>query len=197
MTGTKMLDIDPHTFRRSVAPGIEIKLFESRDAAALFAAVERERSYLAEWLPWVEGTCKADDVRHFIEEVVAVQWNDNRGPHCGIWVDGSLVGSVGCHAIDWANRACSLGYWIESSRQGQGIVTRSVGALLEYLFDTMRLHRVAIQCGVANQRSCGIPERLGFTKEGMLRNAQLVGDRWVDLAVWSMLEDEWRRRPAN
>ncbi len=196
-----MADNAPRMFQRTVAPGIEIKLFESRDAAALFAVVERHRAYLAEWLPWVDRNHGVDDVRHFIEEVVALQWNDNRGPHCGIWVDGALVGSVGCHAIDWTNRACSIGYWIESSRQGQGIVTRSAAAMLEYLFDTMRLHRVVIQCGVSNRRSCAIPERLGFTKEGVLRNTQLVGDRWVDLAVWSMLEEDWRRsrtsRPSS
>jgi ribosomal-protein-serine acetyltransferase len=181
-------------FRRTVAPNIEIKLLESRDAAAVFAAVERDRAYLAEWLPWVQANHSIDDVRHFIDDVVAVQWIDNRGPHCGIWVDGALVGSVGCHPIDWTNRACSLGYWIESGRQGQGIVTRSVTALLEYLFDTKRLHRVVIQCGVGNQRSSAIPERLGFAKEGVLRQAQLIGGRWVDLAVWSMLEEEWRSR---
>ena len=179
------VESDPREFRRTVAPGIEIKLLESRDAAAVFAAVERDRSYLAEWLPWVPAT-------HGVDDVVAVQWRDNRGPQCGIWVDGALLGSIGCHAIDWTNRACSLGYWIESGRQGQGIVTRSVAAMLEYLFDTERLPRVVIQCGIANQRSCAIPERLGFTKEGVLRQAQLIGGRWLDLATWSLLEEEWR-----
>jgi ribosomal-protein-serine acetyltransferase len=181
-------------FRRTVAPEIEIALLEPRDAEAVFAAVERDRAYLREWLPWVDRTQSAGDVRFFIDEVVSPQWADNRGPQCGIWVDGELAGSVGCHPIDWANRACSIGYWIESRRQGQGIVTRSVTAMLDYLFDEMRLHRVVIQCGVDNHRSCGIPERLGFTKEGVLRQAERVSDRWVDLATWSILEDEWRQR---
>jgi len=50
-----------------------------------------------------------------------------------------------------------------------------------------------IQCGVGNQRSCAIPARLGFTKEGVLRQAGLVGARWIDMVTWSILEDEWRR----
>jgi ribosomal-protein-serine acetyltransferase len=194
MSGARTAESDPGVFRRAVAPGIEIKLLEVRDAEALFAAVERNRAYLGEWLPWVEGTQRAEDLRHFIEDVVAVQWIENRGPHCGIWAEGALVGSIGCHPIDWTNRACSLGYWIESSRQGQGLVTRSVAAMLEYLFDSKRLHRVVIQCAVGNLRSGGIPERLGFTKEGVLRHAQLIGDRCLDLAVWSILEEEWRGR---
>jgi ribosomal-protein-serine acetyltransferase len=181
-------------FQRTVAPDIEIRLFHPRDAAAVFAAVDRDRAYLREWLPWVDSTLKPEDLRHFIEDVVAVQWNDNRGPHCGIWVEGALAGSVGCHPIDWANRECSVGYWIASARQGQGIVTRSVSAMIEYLFDTRHLHRVVIRCGTGNQRSCAVPERLGFTKEGVLRQAERVADRWVDLATWSMLEEEWRSR---
>jgi len=192
VSGVKPMPIDSPVFRRSVAPGIEIKLLEPSDAEAVFAVADRDRAYLREWLPWVDRTDSAEDVRHFIEDVVSPQWADNRGPQCGIWVDGSLAGSIGCHAIDWANRACSLGYWIESRRQGQGLVTRSVAAMLDYLFETQRLHRVVIQCGVGNHRSCAIPERLGFIKEGVLRQAERVGSRWVDLATWSMLEEEWR-----
>jgi ribosomal-protein-serine acetyltransferase len=184
---------DSHIFRRAIAPNIEIKLLEPGDAEAVFATADRDRAYLREWLPWVDRTHSADDVRHFIEEVVSPQWADNRGPQCGIWIDGELAGSIGCHAIDWANRACSLGYWIESRRQGQGIVTRCVSGMLAYLFADMRLHRVVIQCAVGNLPSCAIPQRLGFTKEAVLRHAQLIGARWLDLATWSLLEDEWRR----
>ena len=181
-------------FRRTIAPGIEIKLLEPGDAEAVFAVADRDRAYLREWLPWMDRTHSPADVRQFIEEVVSPPWAGNRGPHCGIWVEGELVGSIGCHAIDWTNRWCSLGYWIESRRQGQGIVTRSAAAMLNYLFDEMRLRRVVIQCGTGNHRSRAIPERLGFTQDGVMRQAQLVGTRWLDLSTWSILEDEWRQR---
>lgn len=191
------MNADSALFRRTVTPGIEIRLLEAGDAEAVFAAADRDRVYLREWLPWVDRTHSAEDVHRFIHQVVSPQWADNRGPQCGIWVDGCLAGSIGCHPIDWANRACSIGYWIESRRQGQGIVTRCVVEMLDYLFEAMRLHRVVIQCGVGNHRSCAIPERLGFTKEGVLRQAERVGSRWVDLATWSILEEEWRqRRPS-
>jgi len=193
MSGIKPMPIGSPVFRRAVAPGIDIRLLEPGDAEAVFAAADRDRAYLREWLPWVDRTHSVEDVRRFIEEVVSPQWVGNRGPQCGIWMDGSLAGSIGCHPIDWANRSCSLGYWIESGRQGQGIVTRCVCEMLNYLFDTQRLHRVVIQCAVGNHRSCAIPERLGFTQEGVLRQAQLIGRRWLDLSTWSILEDEWRR----
>lgn len=181
-------------FHRQVTPGLELKLLEPRDAETIFLLTEQDRSYLRLWLPWVDRTQSAAEVYHFITETVAPQWLDNRGPQCGIWLDGALIGSIGCHPIDWQNRGCSLGYWIASTYQGGGIVTRSVSAMLDYLFGELSLHRVVIQCGTENHRSCAVPQRLGFTREGVAREAEWVGDRWVSLVVWSILQSEWSSR---
>jgi len=180
-------------FQREVAEGIFMRLLHPDDAEAIFRVVERQRAYLREWLPWVDRTHSAEDVRRFITDVVLPQEAGGRGPNCGIWVDGALAGSAGCHPIDWQNRSASVGYWLDAGYQGRGIITRSTAALIDYLFDEMALHRAVIQCGVANRRSCAIPARLGFTKEGLLREAEWVNDRWVDLLVWGMLAEEWRR----
>lgn len=182
-------------FLRNVAPGIEIRLLEPADADAVFALTEQDRGYLREWLPWVDRTQSPDDVRLFITGTVLPQWADHRGPQCGIWLEGALGGSIGCHPIDWQNRACSIGYWIASRHQGRGIVTQCVAAMLDYLFGEVALHRVVIQCGTGNQRSCAVAERLGFTREGVARESEWCAGRWVDLVVWSMLHDEWTRRP--
>jgi ribosomal-protein-serine acetyltransferase len=181
----------PLPFYRRVAPDLEIKLFQPGDAEAIFAMTERDRAYLREWLPWVDRTHSAADVRQFIAETALPQWRDNRGPQCGIWLDSALAGSIGCHPIDWLNRACSIGYWVASQHQRRGIVTRCVASMLDYLFGDMALHRVVIQCGTGNLRSCAVPQRLGFTREGVAREAEWVGGRWVDLVVWSMLSAEW------
>jgi ribosomal-protein-serine acetyltransferase len=180
-------------FRRRVAPGIEMRQFEMRDAEPAFAAVERNREYLRKWLPWVDYTRTAEDIRHFIARVQA-QFDANQGPQVGIWVNGAFGGSLGCHAIDWANRSSSIGYWVDAAQQGQGLITRSCTVMLHYLFHEMALHRVEIRCGTENRRSCAIPERLGFTREGVVREAEWVNDRWVDLVVWGMLEQDWRKK---
>jgi ribosomal-protein-serine acetyltransferase len=181
-------------FQRKVDDSIEIRQFEPRDADAVFAVADRNRLYLREWLPWVDLTQSPQDVREFILRSLA-QYHSNQGPNAGIWIAGEFAGSVGCHHIDWVNRACSIGYWIDGARQGQGIVSRCCASLLDYLFDEVGLHRVVIQCGTGNTKSCAIPQRLGFTREGVLREAEWVNDRWVDLVVWSMLDSEWRETP--
>ena len=178
-------------FSRRVAPGIEIRLFEIGDAEPVFVTVERNRAYLREWLPWVDFTASPQDLRNFIVKV-REQFAGGRGPQCGIWIDRTFAGSLGCHPIEWANRSCSVGYWIDARYAGKGIVTRCCENLLDYLFDELDLHRVTIHCGVQNTRSCAIPERLGFTREGVTRDGEWVNDRWLDLVAWGMLEQEWR-----
>lgn len=180
-------------FSRKVAPGIEIKLFELQDAEPAFEVVNRNRLYLRQWLPWVDYTKSADDIRQFITRV-RTQYADNKGPQTGIWIDGRFAGSLGCHPIDWGNRNCSVGYWIEERHQGKGVIARCCTVLLDYLFQEVGLHRVTIQCGTENTRSCAIPERLGFTREGITREGEWVNDRWLDLVVWGLLEQDWRKR---
>ena len=180
-------------FTRQVGPGIELRLLEMHDAEELFAVVERNRAYLREWLPWVDLTESAEDVRRFIQRT-QIQYEANQGPQAAIAIDGRLAGCAGCHPIDWPNKRCSIGYWIEAGWQGRGVVTRCCGALIDYLFDDLGLHRVTIQCGTGNKKSCAIPERLGFTREGVLRQTEWVNDRWVDMVVWGMLKHDWEVR---
>jgi ribosomal-protein-serine acetyltransferase len=177
-------------FLRRVTDAIELRQFELWHAEAVFAAADRNRQYLREWLPWVDQTRSAKEIREFILRAIA-QYNANQGPNAGIWVNGEFAGAIGCHHIDWINRACSIGYWLDAAHQGQGIITRSCRSLLAYLFEDAGLHRVVIQCGTGNEKSGAIPRRLGFTREGVSRDAQWVNDRWIDLVVWSMLDCEW------
>jgi ribosomal-protein-serine acetyltransferase len=169
-----------------------MKLLETSEAKTLYAIAERNRDRLRKWLPWVDQTRSPEDVRMFILRVIE-QYHSNLGPQTGIWVNGSLCGTVGCHPIDWSNRSCSLGYWIDSAQEGKGIITRCCAAMLNYIFDELGMHRAEIRCGTSNLRSCAVPERLGFTREGVARQAEWVNDRWVDLVVWGLLEEDWRR----
>jgi ribosomal-protein-serine acetyltransferase len=183
-------------FQRAVAPGIEMRQFRREDAEPAFAVVDRHRDYLRRWLPWVDGTRSAEDVLQFIGRTLD-EFETNRNPQAGIWVDGVLSGSMGCHPIDWAHRNSSIGYWIRPDLQGRGIVTQCCEVMLDHLFKELGLHRVEIRCGTGNTRSCAVPARLGFTREGVAREAEWVSDRWIDLVIWSMLQEEWemRRKP--
>jgi ribosomal-protein-serine acetyltransferase len=103
-----------------------------------------------------------------------------------------VAGYIGLNRIDWANYRTEIGYWIGASFQGRGIMTRSCRAMLAYAFDELKLNRVEIYCAVDNLRSRAVPERLGFRKEGVMRQAERVHERYHDLVCYSMLAAEWR-----
>lgn len=101
------------------------------------------------------------------------------------------------YPIDWVNRNAMIGYWIAGDYQGKGIMTRACTALISYAFETLRLHRIDIRCATGNAKSCAIPRRLGFSYEGILREAKWLYDHFVDLNVYSMLDREWRERQRS
>jgi ribosomal-protein-serine acetyltransferase len=66
-------------------------------------------------------------------------------------------------------------------------MTRAVRAVVEHAFKDLGLHRVEIRCAVGNARSRAIPERLGFRQEGVLRDAEHVLGRRLDVVLYSRL----------
>lgn len=168
--------------------GAEVRVLEADDAAEVFALVDRERSRLREWMPWVDGTRSAEDSRAFIEQSRLAE-HDRDG--LGLFVDGRYAGGIGLR-VDVLQRNGEVGYWIGSAWEGRGVVTRACRALLRYAFGDLSLHRVSINVAPANVRSRAIPERLGFTAEAVLREAgRTDAQGFVDLVVYGLLEDEW------
>jgi ribosomal-protein-serine acetyltransferase len=157
---------------------------EEADSPVLFELVDRNRAALREWLPWVDLTHSPEDIRKFIARAHE-QWNEGFGPQCVIEVQGEIAGCIGCHPIDIGNRNTSLGYWLDADRRGKGIITRATAAMVEYLMGELHLHRVEIRCATENVKSCAVASRLGFTREGVLRGAQLVAGRWLDMVIWA------------
>src|SRR5829696_4593512 len=58
-------------------------------------------------------------------------------------------------------------------------------------FGDWQLHRIEIQAAPGNRRSQAVPVRLGFTREGMLRECERSGDAWLDGVVYALLSAEW------
>ncbi|MFB5189162.1 GNAT family N-acetyltransferase [Alicyclobacillus fastidiosus] len=177
-------------FVHTVNSDTSLKLFEIRDADALFRLTDASRAYLREWLPWVDGTRTAEDSRMFIQ-LTLEQFASNNGFQSGIWWKGQLVGGIGFHNIDWSNRKTSIGYWIGQGFQGNGIMTSATRALVDVAFDYYGLNRVEIRAAKENHRSRAIPERLGFLNEGCVRQAEWLYDHFVDHVIYGMVSAEW------
>jgi ribosomal-protein-serine acetyltransferase len=167
-----------------------LRLLDETDARELHGLIEANRAHLARWLPWaVDQTF--DDTLEFIRRTRR-QLTDNDGFQAAIVLGGGIVGVIGYHAVDWGNRSTRIGYWLDEGRQGKGTMTAAVRALVDHALSVWKLNRVEIRAAVENRRSRAIPERLGFREEGIRRQAELVGGRYLDSVMYSMLEANWR-----
>jgi ribosomal-protein-serine acetyltransferase len=180
------------SLRVQLSPGQWLRLLEERDAQELYSVIEANRDRLARWMPWAAGQT-LDDTLSFIRDT-REQLTSNDGFQTAVIDDGRIVGMVGFHGISWQHRSTSIGYWLAESAQGHGTMTHAVRALVDHAFRAWRLHRVEIRAGVDNARSRAIAERLGFTQEGIAREAERIGGRYVDQVVYAALADDWPLR---
>ncbi|OOG91221.1 GNAT family N-acetyltransferase [Bacillus pseudomycoides] len=178
-------------FTLRVDDEIKLQLLEKHHKEELYQLVDRSREHLRKWLPWVKGT-KSADAYDEILPMWLKKYADGNGFETGIRYKGKLVGMVGIHEVNWAKKATSLGYYLAEEAGGKGIMTRSVKAVLRYAFEELKLNKIEIRCGVENQKSRAIPERLGFKLDGVMRDEEWLYDHFHDLAVYSLLASEWK-----
>jgi ribosomal-protein-serine acetyltransferase len=177
-------------FALKINDTLELRLLEVRHAEELYQLTVNNRLHLREWLPWVDPIKSAEDTKAFIQSSLQ-QFANNNGWNCGISYHGKLVGVIGFHSIDWANRKTSIGYWLGAAFEGKGLMTRATRALVQHAFSELKLNRVEIRCAVGNHKSNAIPTRLGFKKEGVVGQAELLYGRYVDHAIYGMVADRW------
>jgi ribosomal-protein-serine acetyltransferase len=176
-------------FRKRIGEEIELALIEHRHARELFELIEANRAHLRPWMNWAEQRRTQVDVANYIATSLK-QFALSQGIHAGIWEKGKLCGMINCFPIDLINRATFLEYWLGASYQGKGIATASCRAIIDYAFGTVGLHRLTIHCAPDNRRSRAIPERLGFTFEGIARDAEWLHDHFVNHAVYGLIRGD-------
>ncbi|MBP3041791.1 GNAT family N-acetyltransferase [Bacillaceae bacterium Marseille-Q3522] len=171
---------------------VSLKLIEIKDAETLFKLTDHSRDVLRKWLPWLDTTTKLDDTKTFI----GTSLNDfaaNKSLHTVILFHNEMVGTASFNHFDWANKSTSIGYWLDKSYHGKGIMTKVVSGLIDYAFNELKLNRVEIRAASQNKKSRAIPERLGLVKEGCIRQAEWLYDHFVDHIVYGMLAEDWKK----
>ncbi len=174
--------------RIPVDDGLELRLVRDGDAPEIFRATEANRAHLREWLPWVDATRTVADTQAFVDRSLE-QVRASDGFQARIVSDAEFAGIIGYHYYDWRNLRTEIGYWLQESFQGRGIMTRSTKALVDFAFDHLGMNRVEIRAATDNRRSRAVPERLGFVQEGVLREYAWLNDRFVDLVVYAKLRE--------
>ena len=170
-----------------------LRLLVKSDAERIFQLVEQNRAYLSEWLPWVPSTKTVEDTQSFLE-IVEANHASKKATHCGIVFQEQLVGLIGLR-LNSESYVANIGYWLSEHVSGRGLMTRSVQQLCKYGFEQLHLERIEIRAAISNPSSWSIADRLGFTREGVLRRCERVSDRFFDHYMYSLIRTDnvdWR-----
>lgn len=180
-------------FTFDLGDNAELRILEVHYAAELLAFVQANRWDLSQWINWVNNVHTERDARDFLQEGMDEYAREGL-PTLGIWQNGVMAGGLGFFATNSHLRATEVGYWLGVNARGRGLMTRALRAALEYIFDTLNFNRVTLSAEVNNTRSRAVADRVGFTFEGIRRDGWKNGERFVDLAVYSMLARDWKNR---
>jgi ribosomal-protein-serine acetyltransferase len=181
------------TFAHRLDDSADLVLLDLRYAEELFALIDANREHLRPWMPWVDQQTSPETSSGFIREML-FKLAGGTDLLAGVRHEGRLAGAIGLHHINTHTGTAEIGYWLGAEFEGKGLMTKACVAMLDYAFDDLGLNRVQIRVEPANNRSRGIPRRLGFHYEGTLRQVGRIQERFLDLEVYSMLKSEWESR---
>ncbi len=179
-----------------------LQRFTRRDAVTLDDAIRVSLTDLNQWLPWARMDYASGDTSAFIRDSIQA-WKEGRAWDFSIRLlddPGRHVGNVSLWTVSKLGKIAEIGYWVRSDETNRGICTEAVDRLLGEAFGSLGYHKVVLRIAVGNEASDRVAEKLGFTKEGVLREELLIRGNWVDHSLWSLLDREYRalrRRSAT
>lgn len=141
--------------------------------------------------PWGPNT--AADTHAYVKEVIAQQQQSSRQDYefaiC-LQHEGTLIGGIGIH-VHQTN--AEIGYVLNPDHQGKGYVTEAAQAILTYGFEILDVHRIYATCRPANIASEKVMQKIGMTREGMMREHWYYKGEFHDSYLYSILAKEYRK----
>lgn len=108
--------------------------------------------------------------------------------------EGTPVGTVGYHQTGYGpndgSRCYNIGISLLADQRGKGYGTEAQKLLTNYLFATYPIMRVEASTDITNRAEQRSLEKAGFTRDGVMRQAQWRNGSWHDIAVYSKLRGE-------
>lgn len=170
-------------------PRLLLRPLDDSDAAAVFA-VFSSREVMRYWSsPPLDQIEQAQTMLH------AIQAGYQSGEFLQLGLerrsDAALMGTCTLFHCHSASRRAEIGYALGRPYWGAGYMHEALTALVDYAFNTLNLHRLEADIDPRNAASARTLERLGFQREGHLRERWIVDGEISDTIWYGLLEHEW------
>ena len=110
-------------------------------------------------------------------------------------LDGSMLGAASLSHIHPVYHFCNLGYWIRSSRRGNGLASRAARMAARFGFEQLGLIRVEVVIAAGNEASLKAAEKSGAHREGILRDRVTVREKIYDAVMFSFIRSDFDLSP--
>lgn len=171
---------------------LHMRPLRAEDATALFAIFSDPR-VMRYWStpPWAA----IDQARAFVErDRAAMKVGDSLRLGLERIDGGGLIGQCTLFSLSAQSRRAEVGYAMGADAWGHGYMHEALVALLNHGFTAMNLNRVEADIDSRNAASARSLERLGFQREGLLRERWIVAGEVSDTALYGLLAREWAGR---
>jgi RimJ/RimL family protein N-acetyltransferase len=163
---------------------IVLRPFALADVPAIVAACQDPE--ILHWIPVIPRPYNEEHARSFVTGV----WSADPGHQFAITEQGDVVGSIGMR-VNEVNGNGHIGYWCAREARGRGVTTRALRLVCRFGFDDLQLGRLELITDPDNHASQRVAEKVGFSREGVLRSHLVHPDgRRRDSVMVSLLPGE-------
>ena len=177
----------------SITDGVvTLRPVRDEDAEQIFEAVCESLTELKPWMSWAHDGYSLADVDDFIRMNHA-GWQSGTQFDFAIMdaKNGSFIGICGLNHFHPVYHLCNLGYWVRTSRHGDGLAGRAALLAARYGFEHGGLIRAEIVMVVGNEKSRRVAEKIGAHYEGVLLNRMVVGTAVYDAHMFSLIPQDF------
>lgn len=178
-------------FACSLGDGAELRPLEPWQADEFLAHIDRGRDYIGRYIGLPDAAKDIESAQAFLHSYAEKALADT-GRIYGTWLDGTLVGGVLFRTVDLRLSLAEAGCWLEPSGAGRGLATKASRVIIDWAINERDIHRVEWWAATGNHASIAVAQRLGMTKEGVLRETYEHRGERLDMEVWSVLAPEWQ-----
>ena len=180
------------------ADRVRLRWLEDADVPRLYSIFSRPEVMRFCSCPPFDDVARARKLLDEIHECFAkrslFQWGvelrDEQDPS-----ENVVIGTCTLAYIDLSNGRAELGYALHSDHWGRGLMREAVTALIDFAFARLGLRRLEADVDPRHARSIGLLEKLGFVREGFLRERWNVNGEIQDALFYGLLAKEWRATP--
>jgi RimJ/RimL family protein N-acetyltransferase len=171
---------------------VTLRAFRVEDAAPLYEAVRESLAELTPWMSWAHAEYSGDEAEGFIK-IVRARWEERTLYPFAITDagTGNILGGVSLSHIHPVYQLCNVGYWVRTSRHGDGLAGRAALLAAKYGFEHGGIIRAEIVMAVGNHNSRRVAEKIGAHYEGVLLNRMVVGRAIYDAHMFSLIPQDF------